>query len=252
MRWKTQWKQLLALAVVLTVLGVIEADQELKPAADAVYTTVQEQVETHKMQWTASGDDTMLVNACQTYSFVAFAFVILMAAHNLVQLRTPMLLTRYRTWRAYCSAVFGRLMAFSTGFLAVVTALLLLAEQTALYTGLAERFFIAKQFYPKAFAVYVLHMLLCTAMLCLYQTKAVFARHYVLTQAIPMLFFVASGTVKGTWIQQISPFSFPVYDGLPEGGLPRVVLTYAVCFAALLFVCRRPKKEYVADVEVDA
>lgn len=46
MRWKTQWKQLLVLVAVLTVLGILEADQELKPFADAVYTTVQEKVET--------------------------------------------------------------------------------------------------------------------------------------------------------------------------------------------------------------
>lgn len=76
MRWKTQWKQLLVLVAVLTVLGILEADQELKPFADAVYTTVQEKVETPKIQWMANGNEVMLVNACQTYSFVAFSFVL--------------------------------------------------------------------------------------------------------------------------------------------------------------------------------
>lgn len=249
MRWKTQWKQLLVLVAVLTVLGILEADQELKPFADAVYTTVQEKVETPKIQWTASGNDIMLVNACQTYSFVAFAFVVLMAAQNLVQLRTPMLLTRYSSWRAYQRMVFCRLMTFSVVFLSIATALVMLAEQTALVTGLAERLFIAKQIYPKALLLYAIHMVLCAAMVCLYQTKAIFARHYLLTQALPMLFFVVSGTVQGTWIQQISPLSFPVYDRMPEGGLLRVVLTYVACFAALLWFCRQPKKEYFAGVE---
>ena len=101
MRWKTQWKQLLLLLAVLVVLGVIQADQELKPLPDAVITTVQQRVETPKPQWTASGNDTMLVNAFQTYGFVAFSFVVLMAAQNLVQLRTPIQLTRYPTWKAY-------------------------------------------------------------------------------------------------------------------------------------------------------
>ena len=66
MRWKTQWKQLLLLLLVLVVLGVIQADQELKPLPDAVITTVQERVEIPKPQWTASGNDRMLVNAFQT------------------------------------------------------------------------------------------------------------------------------------------------------------------------------------------
>lgn len=249
MRWKTQWKQLAVLLAVLVALGVIQVDQELKPFADAVYTTVQERVETPKVQWTASGSDVMLVNACQTYGFVAFGFAILMAAHSLVQLRTPMLLTRYPTWRAYQRSTFCRLMAFSVAFWCIATALVMLAEQTALYTGLAERLFIAKQIYPKAMVFYIVHMILCTAMVCLYQTKAIFARHYIAAQALPMLFFVASGAVQGTWMQQISPFSFPAYDRMPEGGLLRVVLTYVVCFAALLYACRKPKAEYIAEVE---
>lgn len=231
MRWKTQWKQLLLLLAVLVVLGVLQADQELKPLPDAVITTVQQRVETPKPQWTASGDGTMLVNAFQTYGFVAFSFVVLMAAQNLVQLRTPIQLTRYPTWKAYRKRTFCRLMAFSTVFWAIASALLFVVERTALLTGLAERYFITRQFYFVPFAVYIVHMLLCTALLCLYQTKAVFAKHYIVTQAIPMLFFVASGVQQGTWIQQISPFSFPVYDGLPEGGWIRVVLTYALCFA---------------------
>lgn len=249
MRWKTQWKQLLVLVAVLTVLGILEADQELKPFADAVYTTVQEKVETPKIQWMANGNEVMLVNACQTYSFVAFSFVLLMAAHNLVQLRTPMLLTRYPSWYAYQRTMFCRLMVFSVVFLSIAAALVMLAEQTALVTGLAEQLFIAKQIYPKALLLYAIHMVICTAMVCLYQIKAIFAKHYLLTQALPMLFFVISGTVKGIWIQQISPFSFPVYSVMPEGGLLRVVLTYAVCFIVLLWVCRKPKKEYVAEVE---
>ena len=97
MRWKTQWKQLLLLLAVLVVLGVIQTDRELKPLPDAVITTVQQRVETPKPQWTASGNGTMLVNAFQTYGFVAFSFVVLMAAQNLVQLRTPIQLTRYPT-----------------------------------------------------------------------------------------------------------------------------------------------------------
>lgn len=140
-------------------------------------------------------------------------------------------------------------MTFSVVFLSIATALVMLAEQTALVTGLAERLFIAKQIYPKALLLYAIHMVLCAAMVCLYQTKAIFARHYLLTQALPMLFFVVSGTVQGTWIQQISPLSFPVYDRMPEGGLLRVVLTYVACFAALLWFCRQPKKEYFAGVE---
>lgn len=247
MRWKTQWKQLLLLLVVLVVLGVIQADQELKPLPDAVITTVQQRVETPKPQWTASGNGTMLVNAFQTYGFVAFSFVVLMAAQSLVQLRTPIQLTRYPTWKAYRKRTFCRLMAFSTVFWAMASALLFVLERTALLTGLAERYFITGQFYFVPFVVYLVHMLLCTALLCLYQTKAVFAKHYIVTQAIPMLFFVASGVQQGTWIQQISPFSFPVYDGLPEGGWIRVVLTYALCFAGLAYLCRRPKKEYLSE-----
>ena len=251
MRWKTQGKALLALIILLAAIGVVQVDQELKPFDDAVYTTVEEQVETPKKQWTADGTDVMLVNACQTYGFTALSFVVLLAAHNLVQLRTPMMLTRYPTWRAYCTATFRRLMAFSLVFLALATALVLLAEQTALLTGLAERLFIAKQFYPVPMLVYAVHMVLCTAMVCLYQVKAVFARRYVAAQALPMLFFVVSGMVQGTWVQQISPFSFPVYDGLPEGGLLRVVLTYAVCFGVLLWRCRRPDREFLAQAEVE-
>lgn len=116
MRWKTQWKQLLLLLLVLVVLGVIQADQELKPLPDAVITTVQERVEIPKPQWTASGNDRMLVNAFQTYGFVAFSFVVLMAAQNLVQLRTSIQLTRYATWSAYRKRTFCRLMGFSTVF----------------------------------------------------------------------------------------------------------------------------------------
>lgn len=249
MRWKTQWKQLLVLIAVLTVIGVVEVDQELKPFADAVYTTIQERMETPKAQWTAGGDEIMLVNACQTYSFVALCFVLLMAAHNLVLLRTPMLLTRYPTWRVYRRTSFCRLMIFSVVFLTVAITLVMIAEQTALITGLAEHLFIAKQIYPKALLLYAVHMLLCTAMICLYQTKAIFARHYLLTQALPMIFLVVSGVIKTRWLQMLSPFSFPVYDRMPEGGLLRVVLTYAVCFAALLWFCRQPKKEYFAEVE---
>ncbi len=249
MRWKTQWAKLLLLVVAVAVLGVIQTDQELKPYADAVYTTLQEKVETPKVQWTASGNDTMLVNACQTYGFVAFGFAILMAAQSLVQLRTPMLLTRYPTWSVCRRRIFCRLMAFSVAFWCVATALVMLAEQTALYTGLAERLFITKQIYPKALLLFAVHMIICTAMVCLYQTKAIFARHYIATQALPMLFFVASGSVQGIWIQQISPFSFPVYSRMPEGGLLRIILTYAVCFAALLYACRRPKKEYFVEVD---
>lgn len=74
MRWKCQWKKLLLLLMLLTLLGVILADQEMKPFGDAVYTTVQESVELPKIQWAANGD-IMLVNACQTYGFVAFQFL---------------------------------------------------------------------------------------------------------------------------------------------------------------------------------
>ena len=250
MRWESQWMKLLVLVIVLALVGVIGVDQELKPFTNIWYTTEQERLEAIKVQWTASGDEMMLVNPCQTYSFVGFSFVFLMAAHNLVLLRTPMQLTRYPTWSAYRRTVFGRLMVFSLLFLGIVTTLVVLAEQYVQYLGLAKLIYISKQIYPKAMTLFALHMVLCTAMVCLYQVKAIFARNYLLTQALPMVFFVASATIRGTWIQRISPFSFPVYDRMPEGGLLRVVLTYAVCFGALIYACRKPKSEYITEAKI--
>lgn len=243
MRCKAQWKYLLLLFVTLTLIGIYWVDQELKPAPDAVYTTVQERIDTPKLQWSPDGSDTMFVNSFQTYGFIAFAFLFLMAAQNLVHLHTPMMLTRYQTYYGFRWKVFCNLFKFSIVFLSIATILLLLAEQTASFTGLGNCVFIAKQIYPTALAMYILHMLLCTAMVCLYQSVVFLTHNYVLSQIIPMLFFIASSFMQGTWITKISPFSFPVYDSIPKDKLWWSVLTYVVCFGVLIGFLYRPRKE---------
>ena len=246
MRWKPAWKSLTLLVVGLAMIGVLEAHIELNSGDTMRY--VEGAAGIPQVQLSADGQTPMFVNACQTYAFATFYFVGLMAAHNLVQLRTPMLLTRYRTWRAFQRATFVQLMRFSAGFLVVTTGLLMTMEQIIPYTAFKHELFVANICSAKALIWYTIHMLLCTAMVCLYQTAVVLTKHHVLSQALPMLFFIGSGSSIGTFVQQLSPFSFPVYDRIPEGGLVRVIATYAVCFVILLFVCRRPKKEYIAGV----
>lgn len=248
MRGKKAWKELTVLIVILVAVGVLEAHIELMPGDAMQY--VEGAAGIPQAQVSADGQTFLFVNACQTYAFIAFYFVGLIIAHNLVLMRTPMMLVRYRTWRTFQKSTFARLMIFSLKFLVVTTALLIAVEQILALTPAKQQIFVAHIVSPKAMGLYLIHMTVCTAMVCLYQVAVMWVKRHILVQVFPLLFFIGSGTYVGTFIQQISPFSFPVYDRIPEGGLLRVILTYVICFAILLFVCRKPKQEYLSGEKV--
>lgn len=235
MKWKTQWKAIGLLIVVLVLFGIFWADKELKPSAEILgqIQTSQEKTQAIKWHWSPDGSYTMKVNSFQTYGFINFTFVLLMLAQNLVHLRTPMMLTRYPTYHIAQHKIFSNLLRFSIPFLTIATLLLFIVEVTAPVTGLGNYEFVTIQIYPFAALVYAVYMIICTLLVCYYQSVVFLSNHCMKLQVILILFLIASACLQGTWISEMSPFSLPAYDRFLPQEVWKMLVVTVLCFIVL-------------------